>query len=184
MNNFPAGYFDLNANDNPGYAAARRAGLNDRPIAAIFKIGTETRELDRMLRDKAMIDANVQRELNMLERTANEQQEMRRSMGRQPRPLTEGQISRRQGNARQRRRRMQAIDRIHMVEDEADYQGVVADIGDQQHRLTRLIMGMFEGAESSRLTPALTDLEKQERTRRRNMRTMAHNMGIPPDMYE
>ena len=58
MNNFPMGYFDLNANDNPAYKRDSRHNrpLNNRPAAAIFKIGAQQRKLGREQTRKAVMD--------------------------------------------------------------------------------------------------------------------------------
>ena len=56
---FPQGYFDLNADDNPVYKRARLdrlRSLNDRPAAAIFKIGNQQRKLGREQTRKAVLD--------------------------------------------------------------------------------------------------------------------------------
>ena len=124
MNNFPMGYFDLNANDNPAYKRDSRHNrpLNNRPAAAIFKIGPEQRELKRMRNQNREIEAQVQDELNFLERTRTGVQAMYRRFQDFPQPLTETEIDRRTGPQAARRRRRSAFERIDKFERASDYQ--------------------------------------------------------------
>ena len=167
MNNFPAGYFDLNANDNPAYKRDSRHNrpLNNRPAAAIFKIGPEQRELSRMRRQNRDIEAQVQNELNFLERTRSGVQ----AFFAPGTVLTEAEIDRHTGPKAARQRRRSAFERIDKFERASDYQELKLQENEQKDRVNNLIMGLREGW-GSNLTPGLDSDELRQRAVRRNER--------------